>query len=146
LDREVQFRPTPPSGGEYERKGLNMRILTLLTIPALFATLAFAESWSGALLDASCYDKQAQQPTEKQGPAQSYDQCAATSSTSNFALHTSAGKVFKLDSAGNSKASSAFKNRAERSAPGQTASKAVMATVEGSESGGTIKVDKIDIQ
>ena len=125
-----------------------MRISTLLAIPALFATLAFAESWSGTLLDASCYDKQAQQPTEKQSPStqSSADQCAATSTTSSFVLHTSAGKAYKLDSSGNSKAMSAFKNRAERSAPGATAAKAVTATVEGSESGGTIKVDKIDIQ
>ena len=122
------------------------RTLTLLVLPAMLSTIALAESWSGALLDATCYDRQIQQ---SQNAEKAADACMATGQTSSFALSAS-GKVFKLDSAGNSKASSAIKNRAERSAPekggpGQVQAKTT-ATVEGSESGGTIKVEKIDIQ
>lgn len=135
-------------GGIDERKLYNMRrILTLVTLPALLSTIAFAESWSGTLLDASCYDKQAQQTPSTQSPAgaqKSVDACQATSSTSSFALETN-GKIYKLDSSGNSKAMTALKSRADRST-GATASKQVMATVEGNESAGTIKVDRIDIQ
>ena len=120
------------------------RTLILLALPAMLSTLAFAESWSGTLLDSSCYDRQAQAPNSDAAKAASA--CMATSQTSSFAIET-AGKVYKLDSAGNSKASTAFKNRAERSAPekGAVAAK-TMATVEGTESGGVIKVDRIDIQ
>ena len=120
------------------------RTLMLLALPAMLSTFAFADSWSGALLDASCYDRQAQAPNPD--TAKAADACMATGQTTSFALSAS-GKVYKLDSAGNTKASSAFKSRAERSAPEKGAVQAkTMATVEGSVSGGIIKVDKIDIQ
>ncbi|MBV8844197.1 MAG: hypothetical protein JO307_15420 [Bryobacterales bacterium] len=125
------------------------RTLTLLVLPAMFATLALAESWSGTLLDASCYDRQAQQAPAKSPSDISQtaaEACAPTSQTSQFALEAN-GKMFKLDSAGNSKAATAMKSHAERStgAPGKASAK-VMATVEGTESGGTIKADRIEIQ
>lgn len=123
------------------------RTLTLLVLPAIFATMALAESWSGTLIDASCYDRQAQQaPTKGEVSPTALEACAPTSQTSQFALEAN-GKVFKLDSAGNSKAATAMKSHAERStgAPGKASTK-VMATVEGTESGGTIKADRIDIQ
>lgn len=131
------------------------RIFTLVTVPVLLSTFALAESWSGVLLDSSCYDRQAQQSPTAQGqstPGQSQSSqssaaqsCVATSSTSSFALETG-GKIYKLDSSGNSKAMTALKSRADRSTGQTGASKQVMATVEGSESAGTIKVDRIDIQ
>ena len=131
------------------------RTLTLLAISAMFATFAFAESWSGTLLDASCYDRQAQQSGGQSQSAQSQtaqssaaQACQATSQTSAFALETN-GKIYKLDSAGNQKVGSAMKNHAERSTPGAAGagqSSKMMATVEGTESGGTIKVERVDIQ
>jgi hypothetical protein len=128
------------------------RTLTLLAISAMFATFAFAESWSGTLLDASCYDRQAQQSggqSQSQSAQSSAAQaCQATSQTSAFALETN-GKIYKLDSAGNQKVGSAMKNHAERSTPGAAGagqSSKMMATVEGTESGGTIKVERVDIQ
>jgi len=111
------------------------RILPLLALSAVFSVLAFAENWSGKLLDASCYNQQKRSAG-----------CDATSSTTSFAIDVS-GTIYQLDAAGNSKASSALKNRADRADPTkQPQSKAVMATVRGSEKNGTIIVEEIEVQ
>jgi hypothetical protein len=110
------------------------RIPVLVTLAAGFAALALAESWSGNLLDASCYEKQ-----------KTAASCEATVMTTAFALDVS-GKVYKLDESGNSKASAALKNRADRAEPGKTASPIVMAKVDGMEKGGTIAVETINVQ
>jgi archaellin len=108
---------------------------SLLTFGTIFSVLAFGNSWSGKLIDASCY---AQQKTVAS--------CGATSETAAFALDVS-GKVFNLDATGNSKAASAIKNRADRAAdPNNPQSKEVVAKVNGTESGGTITVESIDVQ
>lgn len=112
------------------------RILILVACTAICSTLALAENWTGKLLDASCYDQQS-----KQKAAAS---CDATSNTSSFALQVS-NQVYKLDAAGNSKAMTALKNRADRSAPGKSPS-SITAKVEGTESGGMIKVEDIEVQ
>src|SRR5258708_785989 len=97
-----------------------MRALSLLALSAVFSMLALAESYSGRLLDASCYDQQ------KKVAA-----CDPTSTTTAFALEAS-GAVYKLDAAGNSKASAALKNRADRAAdPAKPQPKEVMAKVDG---------------
>jgi hypothetical protein len=96
--------------------------------------VALAESYSGKLLDASCYDQQ------KKAAA-----CDASSTTSSFAIEAS-GTVYKLDSAGNTKASAALKNRADRLDPSKPQAKEVMAKVDGTEKGGTITVSSIDVQ
>ena len=96
--------------------------------------LALAETWSGKLLDAGCYDQQKNAVS-----------CSATSHTTVFALDAS-GTVYKLDRGGNAKAVAALKNRTDRSDPNHPQSMEVMAKVEGSEKGGTITVDTIDIQ
>ena len=55
--------------------------------------------------------------------------------------------MYKLDASGNSKATDAIKNRADRSAPGATAAGPVNAKVSGSVEGSdSIKVDKIEVQ
>ena len=111
------------------------RVLFVLTFSAVFSMLALAESWSGKLLDATCYDQQ------KKVAA-----CNATSATTTFALDAS-GTVYKLDADGNSKAMDALKNRADRAAdPSKPASTRVMAKVEGTEKAGIISVDSISIQ
>lgn len=111
------------------------RFLSLVAFSAVFSILALAESWSGKLLDGTCYDQQ-----KKVGA------CDATSGTTAFALDAS-GNVYKLDAAGNSKASEALKNRADRAAdPSKPQSKQVMAKVEGTEKGGIIAVERIDVQ
>jgi hypothetical protein len=122
---------------EFESEGKkNMRrVLLVAAFSAVFSMLALAESWSGKLLDGSCYEHQ------KKVAA-----CDATSATTAFALEAS-GTVYKLDAAGNSKASEALKNRADRAAdPTKPQSKQVMANVEGTEKGGIIAVERIDVQ
>ncbi len=110
------------------------RLLSTAALFGVFSMVALAESYSGKLLDASCYDQQ------KKATA-----CDATSSTTSFALEAS-GAVYKLDSAGNTKASAALKNRADRVDPSKPQSKEVMAKIDGSEKGGTIAVTSIDVQ
>ena len=110
------------------------KILLPMTLLGVFSMCALAGNYSGKLLDASCYDQQ-----------KKADSCSATSNTTAFALEVS-GTVYKLDSAGNSKASAAIKNRADRSDPSKPQPKEVMAKVDGTETGGTIAVENSDVQ
>jgi hypothetical protein len=110
------------------------RILLPITLFGVFAISALAANYSGKLLDASCYDQQ-----------KKADSCGATSNTTAFALEVS-GTVYKLDTAGNSKASDAIKNRADRSDPSKPQPKDIMAIVDGTEIGGMIAVDSIAVQ
>ena len=110
------------------------RFLSIAAVFGVFSVAALAESYSGKLLDASCYDQQ------KKAAA-----CDASSTTSSFAIEAS-GTVYKLDSAGNTKASAALKNRADRVDPTKPQAKEVMAKVDGTEKGGTITVTSIDVQ
>jgi hypothetical protein len=106
-----------------------------LTLSLAFAALAFADSWSGKLIDAGCYEKQ-----------QKATGCDATGATTAFALDVS-GKVYKFDASGNAKASTAIKSRADRAAdPTKPQAGGVMAKVEGTESGGTITAESIEVQ
>jgi hypothetical protein len=111
------------------------RLVTLCACIAVFSVLALAESWTGRLVDASCYDQQ-----------KSAAACDPSASTTSFALVVSR-EAYKLDNEGNSKATEALKNRADRSAnPDQPVKGAVSAKVTGSKAGDTIKVDSIDVQ
>jgi hypothetical protein len=118
----------------FERKKTMRRILLAITLFGVFSMCALAANYSGKLLDASCYDQQ-----------KKADSCNATSSTTAFAIEVS-GTVYKLDNAGNSKASAAIKNRADRSDPSKPQSMVIMAKVDGTEKGGTIAVDSVDVQ
>ena len=101
----------------------------------VFSALALAESWTGRLVDASCYDQQ-----------KSATACDPTSSTTMFAL-VSSGQAYKFDDDGNTKAAEALKNRAERSAnPDEPGAKQVTAKVTGTKEGDTIKVESIDVR
>ena len=111
------------------------RVLTILAFSAVFSMVAMAENWSGRLLDETCYAQQ-----------KKADSCDATSTTSSFAIDVS-GKVYKLDPADNTKVSTAMKNRADRSTnPNQPLSKQVMAQITGTEKGGTITVESIEVR
>jgi hypothetical protein len=117
------------------------RILTLCASVAVFSALALAESYSGRLVDASCYDQQ-----------KSATACDPTSSTTSFALVVS-GKPAKFDDAGNAKAIEAMKSRADRSAnpnaPAGSASapsKQIAAKVTGTKDGDNLKVEAIEVQ
>lgn len=110
------------------------KIMSVVALTGAFSMLAFAENYSGKLLDSACYDQQ-----------KKADSCEASSATSSFAIEVS-GKVYKLDASGNSKAATALKSRADRSDPSKKQSKDVMAKVDGTEKGGTIAVESIDVQ
>lgn len=111
------------------------KFISLIGLSAAFSMLALAGSWSGHLLDASCYDQN-----------KKASECSATASTTAFALHAS-GKVYKLDEAGNTKAAAAVKNRADRAAdPAKPQSKEIMAQVTGDEKDGIITVESVEVQ
>ena len=117
------------------------KVLTVLAFTAVSSTLALAADWSGTLVDSSCYERQNQQLKDVQ---KAVDACAATSQTTTFGIHAS-GKVHKLDAGGNSKATTALKNRADRSA-GKPTPGPISAKVMGTESGDSIKVDSVEVQ
>jgi hypothetical protein len=98
--------------------------------------LAMGADMSGNLLDASCYGKEMKSAN-----------CEATSSSTSFVL-LSSGKVYKLDTAGNEKAATAMKTRADRSKDpnNPAATKGITATVSGTVSGDTIQVESISVQ
>jgi hypothetical protein len=116
-------------------KGRDMKkTLSLLAFCSIFSVMAFGESWSGKLIDANCYSQQKKASS-----------CDATSTTTAFALDVS-GKLFTLDAVGNSKAATAMTSRADRAAdPNNPQSKEVIAKVSGTEKGGTITVETIDV-
>lgn len=110
------------------------RVLSLVAVSAMFSILAFAESWSGSLIDAACYDQKGQADT-----------CAATSGTTAFAL-VSGNKIYKLDAEGNEQASEALKSRADRSTdPDKPSTGKIMARVTGKEEGGVITVESLEV-
>jgi hypothetical protein len=112
------------------------KVLLLCGLLAMFGALAMAENYSGKLLDSSCYDQQ-----------KSAKGCDATSSTTSFLLDVN-GKVYRLDTTGNTKAADALKNHADRSSnPNKQAGGPINAKVSGTMDGAdTLKVDVIEIQ
>jgi hypothetical protein len=124
----------PVGQAYFERKKTMRKILLPITLFGVFSMCALAANYSGKLLDASCYDQQ-----------KKADSCDATGTTTAFAIEVS-GTVYKLDSAGNSKASAAIKNRADRTDPTKPQPKEIMAKVDGTEKGGIIAVESVDVQ
>lgn len=117
-----------------------MRRVCTLSVILVFATaLAYAETFTGKLFDASCVG----QPTNEQKA----EACAPTSGTTSFAIQAS-GKLLKLDADGNRKAAEAWKeyNSSADRAKDPDAKNEVMATVEGTRSGDEIKVEAIQIR
>lgn len=108
------------------------RVFRVSAFLVVVSALAFAETFSGKLIDASCAD---QQKTEA---------CAPTASTSAFAINAS-GKVLKLDAAGNTKAAEAMKNRENSADRAKNANREITATVQGTLSEDTIKVEAIEV-
>jgi len=104
-----------------------------MTIPA------FADDWSGKLIDATCSDQQQHEKTVS---------CDATAQTTVFALDVT-GKIFKLDAGGNQKAATALKFRAsppDSADKSKPESREVKAKITGTEAAGTIVVESITLQ
>ena len=105
-------------------------VIKLTAFMAILAVAAFAESWSGKLVDASCTSPQ---KTEA---------CVPTSSTTAFAL-AAHGKMMKLDAEGNTKAGEALKAKENSADRAKNPNRAITATVQGTLSGDTIQVESI---
>jgi len=116
------------------------RFLTLLAAIGLFSVLAFAETYTGKLIDASCLSQ----------PKPTLASCQPSSTTTTFALVDESQKVYKLDESGNSKAANALKSRADRSSdPNAGESKGaaiVIAKISGTMNGNVITVNSIEVQ
>lgn len=112
------------------------RILTFCGCVTVFSVLAFGETLTGRLVDATCFDQQKSATT-----------CDPTGTTGAFALIVS-GKAYKLDDTGNTKAADALKNRADRSTdPTKSATAQIMAKVTGTKDGDSVlKVEAIEVQ
>ena len=115
---------------------LTKSIVKLTLAVGVFAAFSYAENWTGKLIDAACHDQQ--KPAADSKEKSNLASCEASASTTSFAIQTADGKVYKLDAAGNAKASTALK--------GNPANKAPSAEVSGSMEGQTVKVDSISVR
>jgi hypothetical protein len=100
----------------------------LFVLSMLFSAAAFAESYSGTLVDNMCKGKDlATHPTK----------CAIGCSKSGYGLMTADGKYLKFDEDGNAKALAALKATSKE--------KDLKATVHGTVDGDTIKVESVSL-
>jgi hypothetical protein len=99
-----------------------------LLVFSLFSVAAFAETWSGTVVDVSCKGKDLASHTKD---------CAMGCAKSGFGLVTADGKFIKFDEEGNAKALAALKATSK--------SADLKATVKGSMDGDIIKVESISI-
>lgn len=110
------------------------RLLALAASAALFSTLAFAEIWTGRLVDGNCAN-----------PDKTAKECDASSSTTSFMLIVDA-KAYMLDQTGNKMALDAIKNRADRAADPNNPKSQILAKVTGDKDGNTLKVAAVEVQ
>ncbi len=101
----------------------------LLLLSAAFSALAFAETYSGTLIDVMCKDKDVAGHTKK---------CAIGCSKSGYGIVMSDGKFLKLDEAGNAKALAALKASSK--------DKDLKAKVTGTAEGDVVKVESLEIE
>lgn len=94
-----------------------------------FSAAAFADTFSGTVMDSMCKGKDAADHTAK---------CAIACSKSGYGLMTSDGKFMKFDEAGNTKALAALKATAKE--------KDLKAKVMGTADGDSIKVESIELE
>ncbi len=95
---------------------------------SLFSIAAFAETWSGTVVDVACHGKDLATHAKK---------CAIACSKSGYGLVTAEGKFVKFDESGNAKALEAIK--------ATTKDKDLKASVSGTMDGDVIKVESISI-
>jgi hypothetical protein len=118
-----------------------MRVVTVLCLSSAFTS---AGNWPGTLVDSKCFaiEELNVNPTDTltyvdRDQNQELRLCTPGAKTKFFAVVQHDGVSFKLDSAGNAKASEIVRNNAK------TSSLAVVVT--GEMSGNTIKVDSISM-
>ncbi len=95
----------------------------------LFSAAAFADSFSGTLVDNMCKGKD--------DLAAHTSKCAIACSKSGYGIMTADGKFMKFDEDGNAKALAALKGTAKE--------KDLKATVTGSVDGDMIKVESVSL-
>ena len=103
-------------------------LMTTLAVSAL-STGAFAESWSGTLVDVMCKGKDLAGHTTK---------CAVSCAKGGYGLVLSDGKFVKLDEGGNAKALTVLKSTSKE--------KDLKAKISGTLDGDTVKVSSIELQ
>ncbi len=102
---------------------------------AVLAVMAFAETWTGKLVDANCGKDQADPSA-----------CTVTDTTKSFALQVGE-KVYRLNEEGNTKVIAALKDRADRMKDESDASKApIVAKLTGTFDQDMIKVESVQVQ
>ena len=119
-----------------------MKTFAKLAIPLVIVTGSYAENWNAKLLDANCANKNwpgATQTSSKKSREQLAKTCAPSASTTAYAIETSDGKIYNLDSAGNTKAASEMQSGAIK--PDKDGD--VHVTVAGTLQGDTVKTDSI---
>jgi hypothetical protein len=100
-----------------------------ISMLVLFAASAFADSWSGTLVDVMCKEKDLAGHTTK---------CAVSCAKSGFGLVLSDGKFVKFNEKGNAKALAALKATSKE--------KDLKAKVNGTLDGDVINVDSVELQ
>ena len=98
-------------------------------VSLLFSASAFADSFSGTLVDTMC--------SKKDDLAAHTTKCAIACSKSGYGLKTADGKYLKFDDAGNTKALAVLKDTQKESD--------LKATVVGTADGDTLKVDSVSL-
>jgi hypothetical protein len=136
--------------------------LSAIALMAALSMASYAADFTGQLMDATCAEQShsgtpgtpsAATPASPSASSSttssttsSKASCNATTATTAFALEAN-GKMYKLDSAGNTKAAAAIKGRADRSAdPTKAMSATYTAKVTGTDESGTISVESIEVQ
>ncbi len=105
------------------------RIAILTAAAAWLSVAAFAETFSGTVVDVACKGKDLASHTKK---------CAVGCAKSGYALVTSDGKFLKFDEAGNAKALAALKATSKDDD--------LKAKVEGTIDGNVLNVTSISIE
>jgi hypothetical protein len=106
-----------------------MKPISLVAAALLLASAAFAETWSGTLVDVMCKGKDLAGHTTK---------CAVSCAKSGYGLVLADGKFVKFDEGGNAKALAALKSTGKE--------KDLKAKVNGSFDGETVQVSSIELE
>ena len=106
-----------------------MQTMKSVALFAIFASLAFAETWSGTLVDVMCKNQDLASHTSK---------CAIRCAKSGYGLVLADGKFVKFDEAGNTKALAALKATSKE--------KDLKAKVTGTLDGETVQVETVELE
>ena len=106
-----------------------MKPFSLIPAALLLASAAFAETWSGTLVDVMCKGKDLAGHTTK---------CAVSCAKSGYGLVLADGKFVKFDEGGNAKGLAALKSTGKE--------KDLKAKVNGSFDGETVQVSSIELE